>query len=171
MQSKHIKCENMKVSYDDLDQQNSCSINEMQRYFFAKCVHLAHKSNLTQKHGCVLVKNNKIISCGYNFKLKKFEQNPYTMAQPQSHSPDYNVYSVHAEISTIKKVKKQDLSNCELYVIRIGPLASKRTELKETKEEEHGRASFEFKYSCPCPTCAKTIKLHGIRRVYYSVNS
>lgn len=168
MHSKHEKCESMKVSYNESGQKESCSMSEIQRYFFGKCVHLAHKSNLTQKHGCVLVKNNKIISCGYNFKLRKFVQNPYASAQPPSQSADYNVFSVHAEISTIKKVKKQDLSNCELYVIRIGPLASRRNDLKEDELE---RTSFEYKYSCPCPMCAKTIQSHGIKRVYYSINS
>ena len=167
MHSKFQKCEYMKVSYDEYGQKEASSMSEIQRHFFDKCVHLAHKSNLTQKHGCVLVKNNKIISCGYNFKLKKFVQNPYMMAP----STDASVFSVHAEISTIKKVKNQNLSNCELYVIRIGPLASKRDEQTSNKDDGQERTSFAYKYSCPCPTCTKTIQFHGIKRVYYSVNS
>jgi deoxycytidylate deaminase len=159
----------MKVSYNDSDQDTCININEMQRNYFEKCLHLAQKSNLTQKHGCVLVKNNKIISCGYNFKIKNTVNSPF-MTNSSSSSSDNGggVFSVHAEISTIKKVKKQDLSKCELYVIRIGP-GSTTNKIGEPSEID--TSSFRFKYSCPCSTCAKMIQTHRIKKVYYSINS
>jgi len=149
-----------RVSYDKVDQETSYRISELQQSYFTKCVNLAYKSNLTQKHGCVLVRNNKIISCGYNFKLKNTMQHTYVS------NTENNVYSVHAEISTIKKVKKQDLSRCELYVIRIGPLA-----YKASAKNEPDTKTFEYKYSCPCDVCAQTIRSYGIKKVYYSINS
>jgi len=157
----------MKVSYNELDQDTCININELQRNYFEKCLQLAQKSNLTQKHGCVLVKNNKIISCGYNFKIKNTVNNPF-MTNSSSSSDNSGVFSVHAEISTIKKVKKQDLSKCELYVIRIGP-GSTTNKVGETSEID--TTSFRYKYSCPCSTCAKMIQMHRIKKVYYSINS
>ena len=163
--NKHQPARIDAISYNDVDQQSFYPISELQRKFFEKCVHLAYKSNLTRKHGCVIVKNNKIISCGYNFKLKNTLSNSYTDEKRTD-------YSVHAEICTIKKVKKQDLSKCELYVIRIGPLAYKLNCTDDVvKDLKASKPTYAYKYSCPCTRCAKTIESYGIKKVYYSINS
>jgi tRNA(Arg) A34 adenosine deaminase TadA len=131
-------------NYDGVDIDISKKSTDLQLEFFKKCIELAHKSNLTQKHGCVIVKKNQIISCGYNFKLKN---NAKFLKRD-----DTDAYSVHAEISTLKKVKQIDLTNCEMYVVRIGPHCT-------------------LKYSLPCQVCSCSIQEHGIRKVYYSINS
>jgi tRNA(Arg) A34 adenosine deaminase TadA len=67
----------------------------------------AKKSNMSQKHGCVIVSKNKIIARGFN--------------------TSYMDYSVHAEQDAVNKLKgkisKADIKNCKLYVIRIGKVS------------------------------------------------
>lgn len=54
------------------------------------------------RHGCVIVRDNKVISTGFNH-WKSSDK------------------TVHAEMDAISKLKKtEDLRNCELYVVRIG---------------------------------------------------
>jgi deoxycytidylate deaminase len=132
--------------YDGVDRDHSKTMNTEQQTYIQKCLNLAHKSNLTQKHGCVLVRRKKIISCGYNFKI----QNTFLMKKQNN---DY-IFSVHAEISTIKKVKNQDLSECELYVVRLGPKSK----------------CYDMKYSHPCKACHTYIENNRIKKVYYSIN-
>ena len=65
----------------------------------------AEKSSLTMKHGCVIVRNKKIISKGYN----KYDlHNQFKM-----------YYSTHAEIDAISKSKSKFFKNCTMYVIRV----------------------------------------------------
>jgi|UniRef100_A0A6C0BRD1 deoxycytidylate deaminase len=148
-------------NYDlkDVDISKTCDINQAK--FLKKCAYLASKSILTQKHGCVIVYKNEIISCGYNFKINnnvqyKTDLSSYVTPihfQDECSTEHYACgFSVHAEISTIKKVKNKDLSKCDMYVVRIGPFSN-------------------FKYSHPCKICADYIKQKKIKKVYYSVNS
>ena len=152
-----------RVCYDEVDQVHYRRIEDHQRPFFAKCLNLAHKSTLTQKHGCVIVRNNTIISCGYNFKLKS------TSHETSMHT----CFSVHAECATIKKVKKYDLTKCDMYVVRLGPSTSSIVDKPDDIDEDSvvPPKRFMYKYSHPCQYCTKIIKDHGIRRVYYSINS
>lgn len=56
------------------------------------------------RHGCVIVKNGKVISTGYNHHIR-----------------GDLTKTIHAEMDAISKLKKtEDLRNCELYVVRIG---------------------------------------------------
>ena len=114
-------------SYDGVDQECSKSITTEQQQYIKKCLFLAKKSNLTQKHGCVIVRNKEIISSGYNFKIKN---DFYTKNEDVKKN---DVYSVHAEISTIKKVKNQDLTKCDMYVVRLGPQNSKCFHMKYSR--------------------------------------
>ena len=127
--------------YDDIEQ-NRCklSTNTQQRYLDI-CCELAKKSSLAHKHGCIIVKNGKIISQAFNQKLiaKTYETVPT---------------SLHAEVAAIKKAKTKLGDNCELYVVRIGTSNHYRT-----------------KYSRPCEACTQFINKFKISRVYYSVNS
>ena len=136
--------------YDGVDQDCCKPITVEQQKYIRRCLLLANKSNLTQKHGCVLVRNKKIISSGYNFKI----HNSFMIRDKQTEINE--VFSVHAEISTIKKVKNQDLSNCDMYIVRLGP--------QKTFKSNH------MKYSQPCRVCHSYIEEFGIKRVYYSIN-
>jgi len=128
--------------YDGMEH-NRCklSTNSQQRYLDI-CCKLANKSSLAHKHGCIIVKNGKIISQAFNTKLiaKLYESVPT---------------SIHAEVAAIKKVKNKNQlnGNCELYVVRVGT-------------PNH----YTTKYSKPCETCTHFINKFKIRTVYYSVN-
>jgi len=115
--------------------------NYRQEYFLNKAAQLAFNSTMTHKHGCVLVNSNtdEIISTGYN----------------HTYIHMYHLYSCHAECDTLRKVKKNmDLSNTELYVVRIGP----------------NSLGNPLKLSKPCDGCAKLILKSNVGRVFYSCN-
>jgi deoxycytidylate deaminase len=143
-------------NYDNMDMDISKCSTLKQMEFLKKCMTLAHRSNLTQKHGCVIVLDNVIISSGYNYKITNTGH-----SIPQNKNIDAKkskMYSIHAEISTIKKVKHKDLSRCELYVVRIGPIGN-------------DSCCHTLKYSHPCEECTLCIEEYGIKKVFYSVNS
>jgi deoxycytidylate deaminase len=80
--------------------------DERQQYFLKKAAQLAFRSNLLQRHGCIIVQNDEIISTGYN----------------HTYIHMYHKYSCHAEHDAIRKIKKAtDLSTAEMYIVRIGP--------------------------------------------------
>jgi deoxycytidylate deaminase len=163
--------------YDPIDLDTCVSSTNIQKDYFKKCINVAHRSNLTHKHGCVLVKNGEIISVGYNYKLANDSGTRYQM---HANGDIKNMYSIHAEVSTIKKVKKKDLRNCEMYVVRIGPGAQTcgyKNELGlnatcpvSIASAKNKNIQFVVKYSHPCQHCSDMINQFGIRRVYYSVN-
>jgi len=108
--------------------------------FIENAVSTAKKSNMTQRHGCVIVHKNKIISFGFNQSFLSCK------------------FSIHAEQAAITKAKKiltrPELKNCRLYVVRIG---------EDSMENP-------LKYSKPCPDCSKCIRDAGIKTVYYTTN-
>lgn len=146
----------MKKCYDNVDKDICKNVTKEQEKYISKCLSLAQKSNLTQKHGCVLVRKKKIISCGYNFKMSN-----HFLDTTKKETTCRDIFSIHAEISTIKKVKKQDLSECDLYVVRLGPLSNIKDEKYSLKDT---------KYSCPCKVCKSFIVEYNIKRVYYTIN-
>ena len=74
--------------------------------YVRRCVEEAEKSDISFQHGAVLIKNNKIISTGYN---------KYT-----SHKP-HHLRTVHAEMSAIQNAGK-NVENATLYVIRLSQI-------------------------------------------------
>lgn len=73
-------------------------------YYINEAIKEAKKSCMVKKHGCVIIKNNKIIGKGYNEYIKNMN----------------NIYSIHAEKKAILNAKKNyDLNNTILYVVRI----------------------------------------------------
>ena len=113
--------------------------------FCRKAMYVARKSTMRQKHGCVIVYNNKdIVAEGYNHTRNN------TMEK---------IWSTHAEIEAINKLRqfihkkdKHFISKCKLYVVRIG--ISKREKA--------------LKQSSPCPHCSRAISSIGIQKVCYS---
>jgi tRNA(Arg) A34 adenosine deaminase TadA len=88
--------------YDTL--QTDCKQSSVhQEKILDMCRSIANKSPLTHKHGCVIVKNNSIISMAFNDKSKANHEQ-----------------SVHAEIAAIRKVKHLLDASCTLFVARIG---------------------------------------------------
>lgn len=118
------------------------SCKEKQYSFLERAMFLAQKSTCAQqRHGCVIVRDDEIISEGFNCKDVHF-----------SHS-----YSIHAEVAALSKLSKKNrkfMSQCDLYVVRIG-------------RDSMGKP---LKYSKPCNDCMKAIHKSGVRKVYYSSN-
>lgn len=117
-----------------------------QRKYLLRCVQLASRSNITHKHGCVIVdrRTKEVISYGFNYDYKNHVK----------------VSSLHAEMAAIRNANKRCLtrSECEMYVVR---LRNSRT-----------HTSTDLKYSKPCEACAKMIMSRtNIRNIYYSTNT
>ncbi len=119
------------------------SINSKHLYFMQIAVKEAKKSLLNHQHGCVIVYQNKVVSCGHN-----------------KGTINYTHYkSIHAEEDAIRNLvkinkfqSKNIRNNCKLYVVRI----QKKTNL--------------LKMSRPCQNCINNIKKHNIGVTYYSTN-
>jgi deoxycytidylate deaminase len=105
--------------------------------FFDICKQVARLSDHPQhKHGAAIVKGNKIISLGFN----KNKTNPNSNHIYKTH---------HAELDVILKSRREDLSDCVLYIYR------------ETKNGELGN-------SYPCQYCQELLKKVNIKSVCYS---
>jgi len=73
-------------------------------FYIDEAIKEAKKSCMVKKHGCIIIKNNKIIGKGYNEYIKGMN----------------NIYSIHAEKKAILNAKKNnDIKNSVLYVVRI----------------------------------------------------
>jgi deoxycytidylate deaminase len=111
-----------------------------QQSFVMRATQLALKSPSTDhRHGCVIVKDGRIVSEGYNHKWTHFR----------------HAYSIHAEVHALSRLKKKRhvMPSCEMYVVRIGS----------------DRMGNPLKFSKPCPDCTRAIEKAGIRRIYYSL--
>lgn len=107
----------------------------------------ARKSYMNQKHGCVIVYNNKeIIAKGFNHDCSTLK----------------TINSIHAEINALNQLRKLLKTNkdrafikkCKMYVVRVGsPIMD-----------------YPMKNSKPCPHCTQNIFQMGIPKVYYSTD-
>ena len=122
---------------DDITPKNP---DHRQDYFLSKAANIATRSSMSHRHGCIIVnKIGEIISEGYNHMYVHM----------------YHKYSMHAEISCLTKLKRsKDLSDCTMYVVRIGTDKMQRP----------------LKYSKPCHDCTKAIEKSGIKKVFYSTS-
>ena len=116
--------------------------DDRQKYFLDRAAHIALKSTMGQRHGCIIVQpspsgTNEILSIGHNHTSIHL----------------YHQFSMHAEIDALRKIRKNvDLTNAELYVVRIGPQS----------------LGHPLKMSKPCASCSEAIRKRGIGKVYYS---
>jgi deoxycytidylate deaminase len=114
---------------------------DKQEFFLSRAAYSALRSNVKHhKHGCVIVKDGKIIAEGYNHYINHFE----------------HTFTIHAEVDAIIKMKKinKKITGCELYVVRIGT-------------DNMGNP---LKYSRPCTNCINAILKSGIKNVYFSTD-
>ncbi len=100
------------------------------------------------KHGCVIVKNGKIIARGYN---KYMGYNKYGTGLKDQRR------TIHADSDAINNINNRNkLKDADLYVVRYNI--------------HTGSAS----YSEPCHICKQIISScmtrYGLRNAYYSVN-
>lgn len=112
-------------------------MNCRQNHFLRVAAEVAMNSVMNHKHGAIIVHKKNIIAAGYNYH--------------------YGNHSIHAEVAAISRLKGRDktvLSECELYVARIGP----------------DKYDNPLKYSKPCNNCQNYIAKKCIKRTFYSTN-
>lgn len=152
----------------------SLNVNHRQSGWIKKCVNLALRSNLTHKHGCIVVKGNMIVSSGFNYRsYNKSCYNSHTTNGNNNHLSQKCIYSTHAEMAAIKGAKKKHLYDSDMYIVRIGPQCYNHHFSKQTSSantDDFDQSVCYLKYSHPCEICSKLIQKSGIRRVYYSTN-
>lgn len=116
--------------------------NCKQDYYMDLAAREALKSDMTQKHGCVILLDDEILSIGHNYRTTHM----------------FHTFSIHAEIDALNKINKKKYKavfhKMEMYVVRIGT----------------GKFSNVLKYSKPCQGCTNAILKYGIQKVYYSTN-
>lgn len=112
----------------------------MKQRFFTLAEKLAEKSDHpSSRHGAVIVRKNRILSVGFN-RLKTHSRSNHPFK------------TIHAEFSAILSSGLENLSGCELYIVR------KRT-------------NGVLANSKPCTFCEKMLRLLQVDTVYYSTES
>lgn len=117
------------------------------QYYCHQAADQAIKSTMQQRHGCIIVYNDReIIAKGYNHTRCTMEQE----------------FSIHAEIEAINKFRqllktrsRDFINKCTLYVVRVG-------------KDSLGQP---LMMSAPCARCASAIRSVGIPKVVYSTCS
>ncbi len=123
----------------------------------SEAINIAKKSNMRAKHGCVIVKNGKIISTGYNRSLgnNKYQTRDFSKDKTISQG----LYSIHAEQDALRNSDPKDLDGAKLYVIRLGC----------------GDLNPMFMNSQPCKKCTNIInkfrEKHGLKQVFYTTEN
>ena len=129
-----------RTDYKGIDYKESRCIKNNLQSFVDDAFEAAKKSTMLQRHGCVIVRKNKIVSTGINTVV------------------DSCSFSIHAEVDAINKAKKvltkSEFKNCKIFVVRIG----------------QDSMNNPLKYSKPCPSCMKLINNIGIKQIFYTTN-
>ena len=123
--------------FEYFDENNPKHMHCRQNYYLRIAAEVALNSIMNHKHGAVIVYKKNIISVGFNYH--------------------YGNHSIHAEVAAINQLKgrnKSIISECELYVARIGP----------------DKYDNPLKYSKPCNSCQNYIAKKCIKTTYYSTN-
>lgn len=141
--SKWLSCMDdswKRSDYKGIDYKESRYIKNNLKSFVDDAVEAAKKSTMLQRHGCVIIYKNKLVSTGINTIV------------------DSCNFSIHAEVDAINKAKKtltkSELKNSKLIVVRIGQESM----------------NHPLKYSKPCPSCMRCIHDIGIKQIFYTTN-
>jgi deoxycytidylate deaminase len=117
---------------------------------------VSKKSNMHYKHGCIITKNGKILSTGFN-RCVGF--NWSHNKEEKEKGKRKGKYSIHAEEDALQNIDPTKLMGASMYVIRWG-YSSKEPILLNSE---------------PCHKCQKkirrSIKKYGLKNVYYSVET
>jgi dCMP deaminase len=100
-----------------------------------------YSNDPTTKVGCVIVRNDKVIANGYNHfvELSNKQIKIPQKIHPTDETKDKRIYSIHAEMDAIMKLKnRKNLCNATLFVTLH-----------------------------PCHECAKHILFLGIKNIFY----
>ena len=112
-------------------------------FFVQEAIIEAKKCTMLNKHGCVIVHRNSIISRGHN----------------SNEIFPYNKHSVHAEVAAIRNMKQSriDVENMIMYVVRIN-----------NKDLHKANDQIGSQNSKPCLDCMRCISHHKVKKVYFS---
>lgn len=112
---------------------------------------------LKRKYGAVIVKDDVVISTGYNGSPRGFENcceigSCPRMARNMHQGEGYSICrAVHAEMNALLNCSRQQTMGADLYLAGINPADNTVHRAK------------------PCPLCARAIIQAGIRNVYLRV--
>lgn len=121
----------------------------------------ALKSNCRCKHGCIIVKNNKIVGRGFNKALGE----------------GTGLKTHHAERMAILNCDKKNLNGADLYVIRLNMYNFCKYKIINNQNYimifQKIKLSNIIMISKPCKRCDAMIKKYmnkyKIRNIYYSI--
>lgn len=115
-------------------------LSKKQQSYLDLATRLAEASEVTHRHGAVVVKAGKPVSLGVN-KWRNREM--------INHDDTYNPnLTVHAEIDALSRVA--DPRGATVYIARVG---------------KHG----DPRFSRPCANCAKALAEAGVKAIVYTV--
>jgi tRNA(Arg) A34 adenosine deaminase TadA len=121
----------------------SCRANLASRLIEKSFEYIERCSGKT-RHVSFLVRRNKILSVGWNSKIK---------SHPLSHKFKYWNGSVHSELHAITRFRGSvsDISTCDLWNVRIDRIG-------------------DIRLSKPCIKCMKLLIAFKVRNIYYTNN-
>ncbi len=105
------------------------------------CVALAQHATHQFRHAAVVYKGKRVFGLGWN------NNKPTSVIDAKFPYP-----TRHAEIAAMINATNQDISGCDVLVIRVG------------------RHNNNLLNSRPCEMCQDTMRKYGIRRCYYSIS-
>jgi deoxycytidylate deaminase len=106
--------------------------------------------NLTAYVGAVLVRGGRVLSVATN--ISGFV-NKWAKRYNDLYAHHEFIESTHAEVAVILRARKKiELTGSKLYVARM-------------------TIAGEVSFVSPCPMCVEVIKLHGISRVFCTIDS
>ena len=112
---------------------------------------------MKRKYGAVIVKDDVVISTGYNGSPRGFENccdigKCPRMDRNMHQGEGYGICrAIHAEANALLNCSRQQTMGADLYLVSVNPCDNSIQEAK------------------PCPLCARTIIQAGIRNVYLRV--
>ena len=136
---------------------NKDRVSEVDTYLNCAEVFAYRSTCLKRKYGAVIVKDDVVISTGYNGAPRGFENccdigYCPRMERDMHQGEGYDICrAIHAEENALLNCSRQQTMGADLYLVGINPANNSIHEAK------------------PCPLCARKIIQAGIRNVYLRV--
>ena len=129
-------------------------ISKRELNFIHRAMSVAKNSPCYNQHGCVLVRNGKIMSQGYNH----YEVSKHSLSTNTTHAEIDALIKYFKSINTNQKfVKKRDIEKKNSNKVTIYIIKIKNNQLSN---------------SAPCYMCAKFLKMSNIvKKIIYSCNN
>lgn len=121
---------------------NASVLSRKQKSLLMMAMRVAETSELSQKHGAIIVKSGRVLAVGVN----KWRNRELFRASIKTYNPDL---TYHAEIDALNRFA--DVKGATIYIARIG---------------KNG----ESKYSRPCHRCLQALQKSGIKKIVYTTN-